>query len=450
MSVIDRSGSALSNRVVIAFTARVTVAVIGLFSAFMLARLLGPAEKGEFTVGQILPSTIFVLGQLGLTSALSFYSGRGRTTGLTRRAIIIAAGLSAIGIAVTLLLLPFIEEHIFKNIDPVVLLGSLAVVPSLFAFAFMNSILTGRQQIVAYGLLAIGQVIAALVLYIVFIGVMGLGAQGAVLAYFLFSSGTALAAIWAASRATRHHTDEPPAHVRELFHYSLRVYPASLSGFFSYRADVIIMAALLASPSAIGLYSFAVGLAELVFFLPDSVVLVFFPHVAGGSREEADHAAPMVSRVTVTMTGLAALALVPAALVAVYVILPAFVESLPALFVLLPAVVALSISKILSAYLNGLARTSFVSFMATSALILNIVMNFILIPVWGIVGAAAASLISYTFGAVLAIAFSSRLSGAPPLSFVIPTRQDFANVVSMTTTILGQVRSRLRPAKAGA
>ena len=88
--------------------------------------------------------------------------------------------------------------------------------------------------------------------------------------------------------------------------------------------------------------------------------------------------------------------------------------------------------------------------MATSALILNVVMNFILIPVWGIVGAAAASLISYTFGAVLAITFSSRLSGAAPLSFVIPTRQDFANVVSMTTTILGQVRSRLRPAKAGA
>ena len=141
----------------------------------------------------------------------------------------------------------------------------------------------------------------------------------------------------------------------------------------------------------------------------------------------------MVSRVTVTMTGLAALALVPAALVAVYVILPAFVESLPALFVLLPAVVALSISKILSAYLNGLAHTSFVSFMATSALILNIVMNFVLIPAWGIVGAAAASLISYTFGAVLAITFSSRLSGAPPLSFVIPTRHDFANVVSMTT-----------------
>src|SRR4029077_7608799 len=89
-------------------------------------------------------------------------------------------------------------------------------------------------------------------------------------------------------------------------------------------------------------------------------------------------------------------------------------------------------------------------FMATSALILNIVMNFILIPLWGIVGAAAASLISYTFGAMLAITFSSRLSGAPPLSFVIPTRQDFANVVSMTTTILGQVRASLRPAKAGA
>ena len=80
--------------------------------------------------------------------------------------MILAAVLSAIGIGMTLVFLPFIEEHIFKNIDPVVLLGSLAIVPSLFAFAFMNSILTGRQQMVAYGLLAIGQIIAALILYI--------------------------------------------------------------------------------------------------------------------------------------------------------------------------------------------------------------------------------------------------------------------------------------------
>src|SRR4029077_13777699 len=89
MSVIDRSGSALSSRVVIAFTARGTGAVVGLFSACLVARLLGPAEKGQFTIGQILPSTIFVLGQLGLTSALSYYAGRGRTTGLTRRPLML-------------------------------------------------------------------------------------------------------------------------------------------------------------------------------------------------------------------------------------------------------------------------------------------------------------------------------------------------------------------------
>ena len=449
MSEIDRSGAAVSSRVAIVFVVRVTVAVIGLVNAFLLASLLGPEGKGDFYIGQLLPMTIFVLGQFGLTSAISYFAGKGRTRGLTRRAILLGIVLSVAGVALTLALMPTLEATVFRNIDPVVLVGSLAIAPSLFLISFSNSILTGRQRIVAYGMLAIGQVIAAVVLFAVFIGVLDLGAPGAVLAYFLFSTATAIAAVILAARATREPVDEPPARFGELFGYGIRLYPASLSGFFSYRADAYILALLLASPTALGLYSIAVGLAELVFFLPDSVVLVFFPHVAGGTREEADRTAPVVSRVTVAMTGMAALALVPAAVVAINVALPAFVDGLPALFVLLPGVVALSISKVMTAYMNGLGRTTFVSFMATTSFILNVVMNFVLIPPFGIVGAAAASLISYTFGAALAVAFSSRLSGSPVLSFLIPTRADVSDALTMGTTMLSRVIARLRTVESG-
>jgi hypothetical protein len=154
MSVIDRSGRPLENRVVIAFTARVTVAVIGLFSAFLLARLLGRPRKDSYGGADPAHDDLRPRPAGPDVGAVVLCGPRPGRAASTRRAVMLAAVLSAIGIG-SPFFLPFIEEHIFKNIDPVVLLGSLAIVPSLFAFAFMNSISTGRQQMVAYGLLAI-------------------------------------------------------------------------------------------------------------------------------------------------------------------------------------------------------------------------------------------------------------------------------------------------------
>ncbi len=74
---------------------------------------------------------------------------------------------------------------------------------------------------------------------------------------------------------------------RELFRYGLPFYPGSLTGFFSYRIDAYLIACLIADPSEpLGFYSMAVGLAEMVFFFPNAVSTLFFPHVAGSPREE--------------------------------------------------------------------------------------------------------------------------------------------------------------------
>jgi len=245
-----------------------------------------------------------------------------------------------------------------------------------------------------------------------------------------------------AIRASSRVPEPAPVSYRELFRYGLPIYPGTFTSFFSNRVDVYLLAFLVAEPSApLGYYSMAVTLAQLVFFFPSAVSSLFFPHVAGSAREEVDRQVPMVARVTLLLTTGMALALVPGAVVLIRLLLPAFEPSLPALFVLLPGVVALSHSKVLTSYLAGLGKTVWTSSVNVGALVLNVVVNLILIPRFGILGAAAASLISYSATAITISLLAARLAHRPVADFWVPR---WGDVRFAATTAVGMGRRVLQ------
>lgn len=440
MSELDRSSGAVSRRIGVVFVVRIAVAVVGLVNAFLLARILEPVGKGDFYLVQLVPSTLLVLGQFGLPSAISYYAGRGQTHRLASRALVLALVLSGVGIALTAAFLPVLDATLFRAVDPALVVVSLAIVPFTYVFTFANAILTGRQAVVIYGGIALAQVVGAFVLFVVLVGIMGLGVAGAIIAYLVYQTVASIAAAIAALRVAASSSGQPPATTRDLFGYGLRLYPASLSGFFSYRLDVYLLALILADPAQLGLYSVAVGLAELAFFLPDSVVTVFFPHVAGGSRTEADRDAAVVTRVTMAATAISVVPLAIMSFVAVSIVLPAYRDSLPALYVLLPGVVMLSASKTLSAYLNGIGRGTIVSAIAVASLTCNLLLNLALIPRFGIFGAALASLASYTLGSLVQVTVCSRLTGSPRRSFLFLKADD----IPVIRAGLGAMLARFR------
>ena len=227
---------------------------------------------------------------------------------------------------------------------------------------------------------------------------------------------------------------------RELFRYGLPFFPGSLTQFFSARADVYLIAYLIPDPSAaLGYYSMAVGLAELVFFFPNAVATLYFPHVAGSLREDSDRQVAMVSRVALLITAAVAVALVPVSIAMIKVLLPAYEPALPALFVLLPGVVALSTTKIVYGYVTGIRMPAITSYINIFAFVINIIANLILIPRFGIVGASAASLISYTVSSIVFTTVAARLADARVLDFWIPRMSDIRFIVAVTIGLVRRV-----------
>jgi O-antigen/teichoic acid export membrane protein len=444
------TASSFGARITGVFLTRIALFSIGIISSFLLARLLGPAGRGAYSVVLLVPSTLAALGQLGIPSALTYLSGRGRSlSNLLPQAFWLAAALSIVTVGAVLLVLGPLERTVLRAAPAHLVLISLLTIPIAFVGTFLSAIVLGRQRIRSFSLIQLAQSALSLVLLVVLIGILGLGLDGAVAAA-ITSGIVAAIAYFVVARRLQEPGSSAEVRVWEVLSYGIRVYPASVTAFFGYRADVFLLSWLLGSPTQIGLYGVAVSLAELVFYVPDSVSTVFFPKVANAERADADRLVAPVNRLNLLITAGAALAMVPLGTIVVWVLLPSFAPGLAALYILLPGVVALSMSKVLSGYVTGVGRPLSTGAVSTATLIANLIANLILIPIAGIEGAAASSLLSYSMHASLMLLVASRASGEPISAFILPQRSDVAVLVDRTrmlATLL--LRPRTEPSSSG-
>lgn len=436
--------SPFARRIMGVFATRIVRVALGFVINFTLARILGPSGRGIYQVATLTPTTLVTLGQLGLPNAFSFFAGRGRSGArLLVLGLILSAGLSVVLLGGTLLALPYLADTVLRAAPVELLLLAIVTIPFQLVAAFAGATLIGRQTMRNYNIILIGQSVLMVVLIFALVGVAGLGVTGAVIATIVVAMATALATLLELRRTIANDPEEPGrpgVRVRELGSFGAKIYPASLSGFFGYRADVFMLSALLGDPAAIGLYTLGVSLAELTFFVPDAVSTVFFPRVAGMERQSADEKVAQVTRFTVLITLIATIGLIPAAFLLVHVILPDFTDALPAFLVLLPGIICLTVAKVLASYVGGLGIPLRVAIASGTALGVNIVANFLLIPPLGIMGAAIASLLSYTLNAAMLVAIASQLSRRRPIDFVVPTGAELRRLLDG----LGEMRAMLR------
>jgi O-antigen/teichoic acid export membrane protein len=104
----DRSADIFSGRVVLVFGTQVFGAGLGIINGILLARLLGPALKGDYYLLIVVPSTAMVFVQLGLPIAFAYFAARGRTAGLVAKSFVLTGGLALTAFLVVWVLLPFL------------------------------------------------------------------------------------------------------------------------------------------------------------------------------------------------------------------------------------------------------------------------------------------------------------------------------------------------------
>ncbi len=159
--------------------------------------------------------------------------------------------------------------------------------------------------------------------------------------------------------------------------------------------------------------------------LSQSVSTVLYPKVASMKNEERKKFTPIVSRNVLFITVVGACLLFLLSNWLIHLLYgEKYLPSVEPLKILLIGIVAISIERVLANDLLARGKPMINTYITFLALFSNIILNVILIPKYGIIGAAWASSISYSLATIIKILAYCRLSGNSVSDVLLPQRSD--------------------------
>jgi O-antigen/teichoic acid export membrane protein len=383
-----------------------------------LAKALSPADLGVYFLGITVTTLATSLAMFGLNYGViryvAIHAKKGNSQaekGTVLAACLVAVALGLLVASVIFLAGDFAARSFFHK-------SELGTVFKLFAIGIPFEILMriflaatqGRKfmQYTAFiGNLA--WVALRFIFALFFLYVWNLGLSGVVLAYVASSITSALVAFYYANILTRlldRKVIPVFSETAQLVRFSV---PMVFTTFFEnmVRQTDILMLGLFVSAGSVGIYSIAVRtiyLAELVFFVFRPI---FNPYVAQlHSQQDFARLGSLLKvitrwNVTVSFPIFLALTIVPAFFLRIFG--QGFVEAAGCLTILALSHLFSSVSKLPDAiiYMSGRSDISFKN--NGAMLMLNVVLNYLLIPKYGITGAAFATGVSLVSVATLRV-----------------------------------------------
>lgn len=377
--------------------------LLNLCTVVLIARMLGPAGSGAYAVALLLPTLLATFLNLGVSPANVYYLASRRVDFRTSFLVtlFLSAACAFLGCSIGALLIFFLGEALFPGVGHDVLFLALAAFPFMLLLQAAGGILQGLQDFREFNLtlLVPPTVTIAAVSVLAIAGFLDLFSVTA--CYLL---GQVLGALtigqlllrrpeWKEARLISDRWQ----YLSQLLGYGLKAYASNVVTFFNYRADLFLVNFFL-GPSAAGIYVIAMQFGEKLWLLSQAVSTVFLPKVSelAGQEEERRRFTPLIARWTFLLTLLAAAALA-------FVFDPvvrllageAFSDATWVLLLLLPGIVAWAPARVLANDIAGRGRPEINLRVAVLIIIMNSLGNCVLIPLWGLKGAAIATSIAY-------------------------------------------------------
>lgn len=391
----------------------VAMLVLRLLRNVLLARLLGPAERGVFALLSTLPDLISAATCGGLNTALGYQAAKQRSMGLLLTQVLVYGCLLA---SLLTLLCILVARQLGTHLEVTEQLGLLLwllllAVPLSVLKTALLTLHNASGATGTYNALRLFESLVPLLLFGALLWLWRDAALDAAVVSWLCGLGlcVSLGLYWLGRRHAiglrwdRHGQ-------RELLGYSAKSHPDVLFRQAMLRGDYLLIGAMLGSAS-LGHYAMATAAAELMFIVPEAVTTPLMKRLLQ-QEKVMSRLIPLALRLTSTAMLCACLGM---ALIGEWLIVSLFGAeyrpAYPALLGLLPGLLGMSHVSILRLDLLGKERPGAVSWIMGLGAALNLVLNLVLIPRYGIVGAALGSSVAYLVVALVMLSMYCRLSG---------------------------------------
>ncbi|HEX3975028.1 MAG TPA: O-antigen ligase family protein [Solirubrobacteraceae bacterium] len=421
---------------------RVVGLVTGFASSVLLARLLGPADRGLLALMLSVSTVALAVAAIGQPLAVTYYASRkdARSPAIVGNILIQALVLTVLVVPLTALLHGPISDLVGRGQGGMTWVLAAALVPVTFLDWTISNQLLGMLRFGFYNglkfIAGIGYTLAVVLLLAVF----HLGVTGGLIATALGSVITVAGCVRPVLGRRRPVLDR--SLMKDMLRYGSRVQVGVIFQMVNYRLDVIVMQ-FFRPLKQVGFYVAAQTVAEFVITIAtafQSSLLPLVSHYEGDERQDVISASSLRHHGILAGAAVLANAVVGTAVI-YFAYGPQFRPAVIPMLVLLPGVWFLGMGLVIQSDLGGRGRPGLSSKLAALAATVTVVLDLILIPRLGVLGGALASVCAYTTFGVASLIALQRVSGIPLRELVVPQRADFAmywNFVVRTVRRRGQ------------
>ena len=395
--------------------------VLGFAASILLIRYLGVERLGQYNYASTFASLFGLLAGLGLPILLTREAAHDKSSA--------GAALGAVlvlqyGLSLLTLLVVVVSGVIFNPPDLALLIAILGLGVAVNALgapylamlnAFEKMHLSSAIE-VASTLLRVALIFAAMSLHLDVLELVAILLLNPIVAFFL----TKMASDRSCARP---HFTYDPARLKGLV---LSTVPFALMVVLNnvyYRIDIIMLEKMQGT-AAVGVYSAAYKLLDVLMIIGANITGVLYPRMASQAASAPLALEQTIQRSCRYMTALGLPAAVVGTILAPWIIGTLFGEAFgasgPALRILIWAIAPMFVYMPLAHALNATGREwRWIAVLSLNTL-LNVALNLFLIPAYSVIGAALSTVLCELIGLILVALLVRRMSNVRYLSGLLP------------------------------
>jgi O-antigen/teichoic acid export membrane protein len=397
------------------------ILVLNLVTGIVTARVLGPDGRGELAAITLWPQFLGYALAFALPSAVVYQArhhpaGKQGIAGWALLLSVVGGGLAlVIGLSITPLLL--------QNADGIVLSRArwmMAFAPFATVSTMLTALIQLEERFHLYNSMRYLPLVLTSACLFLLAALHVLTPMSAALAYFLPGVPIFLWMGWWVRRTVRPTLRGGSAPLGPLLSYGARAYGGEAAGTLLGQMDKLVLVNLLAV-GHYGVYVVIFNLSRIVTTLATSIAPVLFPKSAGKSPAEVVHITDKALSVALPLLLLAAAALAATgSLLLRWAYGPEFATGYAALCVLAVEAIFFSVAYVITQPFLALNRPGVITVIQLLSLPALAAMMLLLVPPFGITGAALA-LLATTFLRTVGTYLGFRIFPGTPAPRVTPS-----------------------------
>lgn len=427
----------ISKNLTFTSTTQIISFIFGVGFSVLVARLLGPEGQGHFTLWILIPTLLARFGNLGFDASFSYFSTDKRFDhGFIFFIWFLLVALCLCLYSIFLMCYHFNFFDIQAQKLPIFIINTLGILTALFmSRTLLMSFLVGQNKIKLHSALSLVESVVPLII------VLGLMWFLKISAEIVFMAILTTMIVVNLMLFVRSYTgiSLPNSRLTYIaFQYGIKSWLNNLINQLIYRSDMLMIAYFLGIVE-VGLYSVALLLVEKSWFFTTAISNALFPIIR--RRDDGPKLVARLVRFSVIFSLLFALFLMlTAEKLLPFIFGDDFILSVSPLLWLLPGALALTVPKILVTQFSALDKMQLAIYSSAPGLVVNIALNLILIPRYGLQGAAIGTSISYIVYGCLNIYFFKKLTKVNFNELLIFKKQDWKDFIEGVSKNLGKFK----------